>query len=220
MVRVVINHQKRKQDWSEETSASKKQIYSTQHTHTSKTRLPAVIPRTTCPKRTDTCAIDLRMKNNTERQMSRRVQKGAVTITSLPHHQQTTVLKISNLQSLLVLRKNRKPKWWPKKNRKNNQMVKWLRRHKQTCPCRRMLINRHYKWWRQKKIDFSISSFSLHTCCTFSLHMLRYCLAAKKKKTLQLRYSWDWSAVRSCDIMRHRLQSATWARHAQIPRVA
>ena len=40
------------------------------------------------------------------------------------------------------------------------------------------------------------------------------------KKSLQPRYSWDWSAVRSWDIMRHRLQSATWARDAQIPRVA
>ena len=35
------------------------------------------------------------------------------------------------------------------------------------------------------------------------------------KKSLQPRYSWDWSAVRSCDVMRHRLRSATRARDAQ-----
>ena len=40
------------------------------------------------------------------------------------------------------------------------------------------------------------------------------------KKSLQPRYSWDWSAVRSCDISRHRLRSATRARDAQLPRVA
>ena len=32
------------------------------------------------------------------------------------------------------------------------------------------------------------------------------------KKSLQPSYSWDWSAVRSCDIMRHRLPSATRVR--------
>ena len=35
------------------------------------------------------------------------------------------------------------------------------------------------------------------------------------KKSLQPRYSWDWSALQSCDIMRERLQSATRARDAQ-----
>ena len=40
------------------------------------------------------------------------------------------------------------------------------------------------------------------------------------KKSLQPRYSWDWSAVRSCDISRHRLRSAMRARDAQLPRVA
>ena len=35
------------------------------------------------------------------------------------------------------------------------------------------------------------------------------------KKSFQPRYSWDWSTVRSCDIMRDRLQSATRARDAQ-----
>ena len=29
------------------------------------------------------------------------------------------------------------------------------------------------------------------------------------KRSLQPRYSWDWSAVRSCDIVRHRLRSST-----------
>ena len=38
------------------------------------------------------------------------------------------------------------------------------------------------------------------------------------KKSLQPRYLWDWSAVRSCDIMRHRLQSATRARDCDAQR--
>ena len=40
------------------------------------------------------------------------------------------------------------------------------------------------------------------------------------KESLQLRYSWDWSAVRSCDIMQHRLRSATRNHDAQRPRIA
>ena len=34
------------------------------------------------------------------------------------------------------------------------------------------------------------------------------CYYPGQKKLLQPRYSWDWSAVRSSDIMRHRLRSA------------
>ena len=41
------------------------------------------------------------------------------------------------------------------------------------------------------------------------------CVLPWPKKSLQPRYSWDWSAVRSCDIMQHRLRSATRARDAQ-----
>ena len=39
------------------------------------------------------------------------------------------------------------------------------------------------------------------------------------ERPLQPSYSWDWSAVRSSDIMRHRLQSAMRARDVQSPRV-
>ena len=49
---------------------------------------------------------------------------------------------------------------------------------------------------------------------------IAYILLPWPKKSLQPRYSWDWSAVRSSDIMQHRLQSATWTRGAQGPRVA
>ena len=70
------------------------------------------------------------------------------------------------------------------------------------------LTSQFFKIWAIKR---TLSNYSLCGSPQKSKNSSDWKILPWPTKSLQPRYSWDWSAVRSCDIMQHRLQSATRA---------
>ena len=93
-----------------------------------------------------------------------------------------------------------------------DHQLNWPNHYSQSCRTFPSATHEH-------KICFQLHRFelTLYIRNTKQPHSKYY---PGQKKSLQPRYSWDWSAVKSCDIMRHRLRSATRVRDAQTPRVA